>query len=175
MIMRSLQALKPWYRLFCKRPCFHDDYLETFNRPNVTLVDTLGEGIEAMTARGVVARGKEFEVDIVILATGFETGFNLPQYIDTALVQRKAAASGFEVYGRDGVNLAEHWGRGPQTLNSMATRGFPNLFFLNGPQGIITNSATCILRILSLSCSCHSMNSKLIERLFFAGAQVCAG
>ena len=58
------QALKPWYRLFCKRPCFHDDYLETFNRPNVTLVDTLGEGIQGMTRKGVLARGKEYEVDV---------------------------------------------------------------------------------------------------------------
>jgi cation diffusion facilitator CzcD-associated flavoprotein CzcO len=75
------QALKPWYRLFCKRPCFHDDYLETFNRPNVTLVDTLGEGIQGMTRKGVLARGKEYEVDVVILATGFETGFTIPQCV----------------------------------------------------------------------------------------------
>ena len=141
----TADALKPWYRLFCKRPCFHDDYLETFNNPNVTLVDTLGEGIQSMTSTGVVALGKEYEVDVVILATGFETGFVIPQYIDTELVQRKTEAQGFEVYGRGGESLGDHWSNGPKTMNSMATKGFPNMFWLNGPQGIITNSATFTL------------------------------
>ena len=50
----TAEALKPYYRQFCKRPCFHDDYLATFNRPNVTLVDTEGRGVERMTPAGVV-------------------------------------------------------------------------------------------------------------------------
>jgi cyclohexanone monooxygenase len=53
-------ALKPWYRQFCKRPCFHDDYLATFNRPNVTLVDTDGKGVDRITPDGVVALGTEY-------------------------------------------------------------------------------------------------------------------
>lgn len=52
----TAQSLKPWYNPFCKRTCFHDEYLQTFNRPNVTLVDTRGNGIEAVTEKGVVAR-----------------------------------------------------------------------------------------------------------------------
>src|SRR6185437_13195537 len=56
-------ALKPWYRQFCKRPCFHDEYLQTFNRPNVRLVDTRGKGVERLTATSVVANGRDYPVD----------------------------------------------------------------------------------------------------------------
>ena len=70
----TAEALKPYYRQFCKRPCFHDSYLQTFNRPNVTLIDTQGLGVEAMTETGVVALGKTYELDCVIFATGFEVG-----------------------------------------------------------------------------------------------------
>ena len=59
----TAELLKPYYRQFCKRPCFHDDYLQTFNRPNVTLVDTDGKGIDRITDRGVVANGIEYETD----------------------------------------------------------------------------------------------------------------
>lgn len=59
------EALKPWYDQFCKRPCFHDKYLQTFNRPNVTLIDTDGQGIECITRKGVVANGVEYEVDCI--------------------------------------------------------------------------------------------------------------
>jgi cyclohexanone monooxygenase len=138
----TASALKPYYRLFCKRPCFHDDYLAAFNRPGVTLVDTNGEGIASMSAAGVVAGGVEYAVDVVVLATGFETSFTLPGHQDAGLVRRKVEAHGFEVFGRGGRGLGEHWAEGPRTLNGMACRGFPNLFFLNGPQGVITNSAT---------------------------------
>ncbi|MCB0221279.1 MAG: NAD(P)/FAD-dependent oxidoreductase, partial [Chrysiogenetes bacterium] len=71
---KTADALKPWYRQFCKRPCFHDEYLDTFNRPNVELVDTDGKGVERITEEGVVANGKEYELDCLIFATGFEVG-----------------------------------------------------------------------------------------------------
>ena len=88
----TAEALKPWYRLFCKRPCFHDDYLETFNRPNVNLVDTHGEGIQGMNKDGVIANGDVFDCDIVVLATGFEIGFVLPGAHDASLVSKQASA-----------------------------------------------------------------------------------
>jgi cyclohexanone monooxygenase len=73
---KTAEALKPWYQQFCKRPCFHDEYLKTFNRPNVTLVhDPMG--IESFTEKGVVAGGEEHEVDCIIFATGFEIGYDL--------------------------------------------------------------------------------------------------
>ena len=72
----TAEALKPYYRQFCKRPCFHDDYLPTFNRPNVQLVDTDGKGVERITENGVVVDGKEYAVDCIVMATGFETGYS---------------------------------------------------------------------------------------------------
>jgi cyclohexanone monooxygenase len=117
----SAEALKPWYRQFCKRPCFHDEYLETFNRPNVTLVDTRGRGVERITGTGVVANGVEYPVDCLIYATGFEVG--------TDYTRR----AGYELVGRDGRTLTEKWADGVRTLHGMQSRGFPNCFIL-GPQ-----------------------------------------
>jgi cyclohexanone monooxygenase len=117
----TASALKPWYRQFCKRPCFHDEYLQTFNRPNVTLVDTLGRGVERVTERGVVAAGVEYEVDCLIYATGFEVG--------TDYTRR----AGYEVHGRDGATLTRKWSDGLRTLHGMHSHGFPNCFIM-GPQ-----------------------------------------
>ena len=72
------RVAQPWYRQFCKRPCFHDEYLDTYNRGNVTLVDTNGRGVERLTETGVVANGEHFEVDCLIFATGFEVGVLYP-------------------------------------------------------------------------------------------------
>jgi cyclohexanone monooxygenase len=114
-------ALKHWYRQFCKRPCFHDEYLQTFNRPNVTLVDTQGKGVERVTPKGVVANGVEYEVDCLIFATGFEVG--------TEYTRR----AGYEIVGRGGKALTQHWAGGVRTLHGMHSRGFPNCFIM-GPQ-----------------------------------------
>jgi cation diffusion facilitator CzcD-associated flavoprotein CzcO len=124
----TAEALKPWYRQFCKRPCFHDEYLPTYNRPNVELVDTKGKGVEALTARGVVANGKEYELDCLIFATGFEVG--------TTYTRR----AGYDIVGRGGVTLSERWADGLRTLHGMTTHGFPNCFFLGFTQTAITIS-----------------------------------
>jgi len=121
-------ALKPWYRQFCKRPCFHDEYLQTYNRPNVTLVDTNGHGVEALTEKGVVANGREYEVDCLIFATGFEVG--------TSYTRR----AGYDIIGRGGRTLSEHWSDGLRTLHGLTTHGFPNCFFLGFTQTAITIS-----------------------------------
>jgi cyclohexanone monooxygenase len=117
----TAEALKPWYRQFCKRPCFHDEYLQTFNRPNVTLVDTKGKGIERITEKGVVANGTEYELDCLIYATGFEVGTDY------------ARRAGHQIFGRDGLSLSEKWKTGLRTMHGMHTRGFPNCFIM-GPQ-----------------------------------------
>ena len=117
----TAESLKPYYRQFCKRPCFHDEYLDTFNRPNVTLVDTKGRGVERITDKGVVANGFEYELDCLIYATGFEVG--------TEYTRR----AGYEIYGRDGVTLTDRWSDGIKTLHGMFSRGFPNCFIM-GPQ-----------------------------------------
>jgi cyclohexanone monooxygenase len=121
-------ALKPWYRQFCKRPCFHDEYLQTYNRPNVTLVDTNGHGVEALTEKGVVANGREYEIDCLIFATGFEVG--------TSYTRR----AGYDIIGRGGRTLSEHWSDGLRTLHGLTTHGFPNCFFLGFTQTAITIS-----------------------------------
>ena len=118
---RTAEALKPYYRQFCKRPCFHDEYLDTFNRPNVTLVDTGGRGVERVTPKGVVVAGVEYELDCLIYATGFEVGTDY---------SRRA---GYQIYGRDGLSLTEKWRTGVATLHGMFSRGFPNCFIM-GPQ-----------------------------------------
>jgi cation diffusion facilitator CzcD-associated flavoprotein CzcO len=112
----TAEALKPWYGYFCKRPCFHDDYLQSFNRPNVTLVDTNGRGVERITENAVVVDGTEYQLDCLIYATGFEVG---TEY---------ARRTGFEVIGRDGRTLTETWRDGVRTLHGLHVRGFPNLF-----------------------------------------------
>jgi cation diffusion facilitator CzcD-associated flavoprotein CzcO len=122
----TAEALKPYYRQFCKRPCFHDEYLDTFNRPNVTLVDTKGRGVERITENGVVVDGTEYELDCLIYATGFEVG--------TDYTRR----SGYELYGRGGVTLTEKWSNGVATLHGMHSRGFPNCFIISNAQSGFT-------------------------------------
>ncbi|GAA3371276.1 NAD(P)/FAD-dependent oxidoreductase [Streptomyces antimycoticus] len=117
----TAEALKPWYRYMCKRPTFSDTYLDTFNRPNVTLVDTADHGgVERIAENAVVAGGVEYEVDCVIFATGFEVGVS---GITSGLLP---------VHGRGGVTLTEAWRDGPKTLHGFYSHGFPNLFQL-GP------------------------------------------
>ena len=115
-------ALKPWYNQVCKRPCFHDQYLDTFNRPNVHLVDTRGRGVERITARGVVVDGREYELDCLIFGTGFEVGTDFTRRL------------GFEVHGRDGLTLTDKWKAGASTFHGLFTRGFPNLFVMTTQQ-----------------------------------------
>ena len=126
----TAEALKPWYRQFCKRPCFHDDFLATFNRSSVHLVDTQGRGVERITEYGVVVDGAEYEVDCLILATGFEVG--------TEYTRR----AGCEIYGRDGLTLSEKWGRQVATFHGLISRGFPNCLFMGGIQSGVSPNFT---------------------------------
>jgi cation diffusion facilitator CzcD-associated flavoprotein CzcO len=118
----TAHQLKAWYRQLCKRPCFHDEYLPAFNRPNTHLIDTGGQGVQRITAAGVVAAGREYELDCIVYASGFEVG--------TAYTRR----AGFEVTGRDGT-LSRYWAEGMRTLHGIHARGFPNLLFVQPTQG----------------------------------------
>ncbi len=119
---KTAEALKPYYNQFCKRPCFHDEYLATFNRPNVHLVDTDGKGVDRITEKGIVANGVEYELDCIVYATGFEVG--------TSYARR----AGYEVHGRDGQTLTEKWADGVSTLHGLYSRGFPNVFIISNTQ-----------------------------------------
>lgn len=119
----TAQNLKAWYRQFCKRPCFHDEYLQTFNRDNVVLVDTDGRGVSRIDETGVWVGDKHFELDCIIYASGFE--FN------TDYTHRSA----FEVTGRDGITLTQKWADGMETYHGMHVHQFPNMFIMGFFQG----------------------------------------
>ena len=120
--LATAEALKPWYRQFCKRPCFHDEYLPTFNRSNVTLVDTDGKGVERITEQGIVVDGTEYPVDCIVFATGFEVG--------TSYTRR----AGYDIIGRNGLSLSDKWATGWRTLHGLQANSFPNCFFLGFTQ-----------------------------------------
>ena len=119
----AAEALKPWYRQLCKRPCFHDEYLQAYNEPGTYLIDTDGKGVERIDETGVWVDGTHYELDCLIFASGFEVG--TPQ----------SRRSGFETFGRDGVALTEHWKDGMKTLHGIHMHNFPNLFISSLAQG----------------------------------------
>ncbi len=116
-------ALKPWYRQLCKRPCFHDEYLQAYNEPGTHLVDTDGQGVERIDAGGCWVDGVHYELDCLIFASGFEVGTG------------QARRSGFETVGRDGVTLSARWEQGMQSLHGVHVHGFLNLFIVGPAQG----------------------------------------
>ncbi|EKG14504.1 hypothetical protein MPH_08353 [Macrophomina phaseolina MS6] len=138
----TAEKLKPWYPAWCKRPTFHDDYLPAFNRPNVTLVDTDGKGIDALTKTGVKANGIDYPVDVLVLSTGFASparGSGSP-----------ASRSGIKIYGRDGLDMDEKWVQhGAATLHGISTHDFPNLFFPGPSQAGVTANFTYTLDMLA--------------------------
>ncbi|WP_082190623.1 flavin-containing monooxygenase [Bradyrhizobium pachyrhizi] len=119
----TARNLKAWYGQLCKRPCFHDAYLQAFNTAGTHLVDTDGKGVEEITENGIVVAGKEYALDCIIYASGFEVG---TEY------KRRA---GFDLNGRDGVKLSEHWAEGMRTKHGIHVHGFPNVFFVQPTQG----------------------------------------
>lgn len=125
----TAEKLKPWYPVWCKRPLFHDDYLQTFNQDNVTLIDTNGKGIDRMTADSLVINDRTYHADVVIFATGF-----LAPPAGTP-----AEKANMSIIGLDGVSMSEEWPRcGPTTLHGVIDAKFPNLF-LSGPQQASTS------------------------------------
>nr|WP_083434464.1 NAD(P)/FAD-dependent oxidoreductase [Sphingomonas sp. Y57] len=133
--LHAREALKPWYRYLCKRPTFSDNYLPTFNRPNVTLVDTSeSRGVEEIREDAVVACGVAYPVDCIIFATGFELNTSVERRI------------GFDIIGRGGTSLREHWKQGLRTLHGHSTHGFPNWFFVGQSQNAASINYTGIVR-----------------------------
>lgn len=119
----TADALKAWYRRWCKRPGFHDEYLKTFNRDNVELVDTDGQGVERITENGVVVLGKEHPADVIIYSTGFNYNRN---------VSKDAL---FDIVGRGGTKLRDKFSDGLLTYMGYFTHDFPNLFLQQSVQG----------------------------------------
>ncbi|MFV8053257.1 flavin-containing monooxygenase [Mycobacterium sp. 48b] len=127
---KTAEALKPWFKLNCKRAGYHDDYLPTFNRRNVELVDTDGRGVERFTSTAAVVDGVHYELDALIFATGFEVGTEFTRRL------------GFEITGRDNVRLSDKWSKGMRTLHGLQSHGFPNCFFLGYTQSGVSPNYT---------------------------------
>jgi cation diffusion facilitator CzcD-associated flavoprotein CzcO len=127
----TAEALKPWYMFMCKRPCFHNDYLPTFNRPNVHLVDTHGKGITEIAENGPVFEGQVYPLDLLIYATGFE-------------VQKTGTWN--RIVGQGGLDLQDKYAEGIRTLLGIHTHGFPNLFIMGGYQASFNFNLTDVLQ-----------------------------
>lgn len=121
----AAEALKPWFRFYCKRPLSNNDYYETFNRPNVKLIDVSeSRGVERMTEKGFVHKGVEYRIDSLICASGFEVTSDLDRRWGIEVIE-----------GRNGLSLYQHWAEGYRTLHGAMTHGFPNQFFTGYIQG----------------------------------------
>lgn len=121
----TAEALKAWYPSWCKRPCFHDEYLQTFNLPHVTLVDTDAKGIDKVTPAGIVAGGKEYDLDVIVWSTGYRA--------PTDSMSEPGKMCNATITGRHGLSLSDKWlADGPATLHGIWTSSFPNLL-LTGP------------------------------------------
>ena len=129
----AAEALKPWYRQFCKRPTFNDDFLATFNRDNVHLIDvSASKGVDGITEKGVLANGEEIELDCLIFATGFEITTSAHRRVD------------FDTRGRNGQSLYDHWGEGFRTLHGLSSHGFPNWFTIGINQNGLSPNMTAM-------------------------------
>jgi cation diffusion facilitator CzcD-associated flavoprotein CzcO len=128
----TAESLKPYYRFMCKRPLSSDVFYPTFNQGNVELIDVSStKGVERMTEKGFVANGKEYEVDCMIFASGFEV---------TSDLDRRWGIK--EIEGRNGLSIYKHWHDGPRTLHGVMTHGFPNQFYMGYIQGGLNASVT---------------------------------
>jgi cation diffusion facilitator CzcD-associated flavoprotein CzcO len=128
----TAEALKPYYRFMCKRPLSNNDYYDTFNRPNVKLIDvSLTAGLEAMTEKGFIHEGQEYEIDCMIFASGFEVSGDL---------KRRWGIE--KIVGREGVSIYDYWADGPLTLNGTMAHNFPNMFFTGYVQGGLNGNTT---------------------------------
>ncbi len=131
---QTREALKPWYNYLCKRPLYSDEFLHALNQDNVTLVDTQGRGVEAITETGLVAGGKAYGVDCIIFATGFDVG------------AAAFKAGRYALAGRGGVSLEEKWRPGVRTVHGTQMAGFPNFHLVGGTlQGTTAFNFTHVL------------------------------
>jgi cyclohexanone monooxygenase len=121
------EMLSPRNVIGCKRLCVDTGYWETYNRPNVTLIDVSGEPIEAITPAGIRAKDQEYAVDAIVFATGFDA-------MTGALLK-------IDIRGTGGQALKEKWREGPKTYLGLGIAGFPNLFTITGPgsPSVLTN------------------------------------
>jgi cation diffusion facilitator CzcD-associated flavoprotein CzcO len=137
----TAEKLTAWYPSWCKRPTFSDVYLETYNNDNVHLVDTDGKGIESVTPNGIVANGREYPIDILVLGTGYHS---------PASGGDPGTRTNIEIIGRDGRKMSEKWdSEGICTLHGVCSNGFPNFFWQSAAQAGATANYKHTLDVLS--------------------------
>jgi cation diffusion facilitator CzcD-associated flavoprotein CzcO len=126
------ELLCPKTVIGCKRLCVDTGYYETFNRPNVRLVDVGSRPIDEITPDGVRVGDDVHELDVIVFATGFDA--------------MTGALNRIDIVGRDGRILRDAWSEGPRTLLGLGVAGFPNLFLVTGPgsPSVLTNMVTSI-------------------------------
>jgi cyclohexanone monooxygenase len=137
------QKLTPTdYGIGGKRICVDTAYFETFNRDNVTLIDVRNDPIETITPTGIRTRSGSFDLDVIVLAIGFDA-------MTGALLR-------IDITGRNGVKLRERWSEGPKTYIGMAISGFPNMFIVTGPgsPSVFTNMVTSIEQHINWIAAC---------------------
>lgn len=134
----TADRLKAWYPGWCKRPCFHDEYLQSFNRTNVSLIDTEGKGLDSLTQTGIVALGKSYDVDTLIWGTGFSVAF-----------EPESKAGGMTITGRDGQSLSKYLNENMSSLFGTVLVGFPNLFCTIFQQSGATANALHVSYVLA--------------------------
>ncbi len=132
----TAEALKPWYNQLCKRPCYHDEYLQAFNQDNVTLVDTAGRGVTRITEDSVIANDKPFKLDCLVFATGFE-------------LSPFESGTPFPILGRGGKAMADKWQDGASTMHGMHVHGFPNFMISGTRQASYDNNFPFIQQVVA--------------------------
>jgi len=136
------ERLSPRTVIGCKRLCVDTGYFETFNRNNVELIDVSESPIDEITAHGLRVAIREFELDAIVFATGFDA--------------MTGALSNIDIRGRDGRSLQEAWADGPRTYLGLGVAGFPNLFTISGPgsPSVLTNMIISIEQHVNWIAAC---------------------
>jgi cation diffusion facilitator CzcD-associated flavoprotein CzcO len=126
------RVLLPYHLIGCKRLCVDTDYYATFNRSNVTLVDARSDPIETITSTGLRTKQRKYELDSLVLATGFDA--------------MTGALLAMDIRGHSGLKLKDAWHSGPSTYLGLATAHFPNMFLISGPgsPSVLSNMAVSI-------------------------------
>ena len=165
------QRLSPTNTFGCKRLCVDTNYFATYNRPNVTLVDVSATPIEALTSSGVKVGGRDYALDALVFATGFDAMTGTLNRID--------------IRGRDGAKLKDKWEDGPRTYLGLGMAGFPNLFTVTGPgsPSVLTNMlptieqhvewiADCLAHLRTLDLACIEAEAEAEDAWVAHGTEV---
>ena len=153
-------VMTPDYLIGCKRLVIDTGYYESFNKPHVELVDISNSPIERITAAGVCAKGREFAVDAIVFATGFDA--------------MTGALNRIDIRGRGGRSLKDKWTEGPRTYLGLMSAGFPNMFTITGPgsPSVLTNMLPTIEQHVDWVCDCivhmRDRQQKVIEPVIAA-------